>query len=255
MSQNPAPAAPLVRRFSRNTQGRDLIVGDVHGCFDKLAAALADAGFDPDAGDRLFSVGDLVDRGPQSESALEWLAAPWFFAVAGNHEDMAVSFLDGACPAGMYAMNGGSWLIGKTTAERLPFADAFGALPLAIELETAAGLVILVHADVPGATWAEVRARLGCPDDAAASTAAALLWSRSRIQRGIDVPVSDVRAVVVGHTPVELPVVLGNVHHIDTGGWIAGGKTSRRFTVLDAATLETACRLGATLADAGQNPA
>lgn len=239
-----AKACAVVRCFSRNDQGRDLIVGDVHGCFSKLAEALADVRFDPNAGDRLFSVGDLVDRGPQSEAALDWLAQPWFFAVSGNHEDMAVSFLDGQTPASLYGMNGGAWLIGKTDAERLPFGDAFRALPLAIELDTPGGLVVLVHADVPSTRWEFFRARLQRRDDHAMSAAT---WSRSRIQRGIDAPVEDVRAVVVGHTPLERPVVLGNVHHIDTGGWLEGGKTSRPLTILDAATLLPACRPDATI--------
>ncbi|WP_242621095.1 hypothetical protein [Aeromonas salmonicida] len=44
------------------------------------------AGFDP-ARDRLFSVGDLTDRGPDCTQVLEWLARPWFHPVCGNHDD------------------------------------------------------------------------------------------------------------------------------------------------------------------------
>lgn len=66
---------PLVARFDRNPLGRDLIVGDVHGCFTKLKASLDAVGFNLER-DRLFSVGDLVDRGPESDRALEWLAQP-----------------------------------------------------------------------------------------------------------------------------------------------------------------------------------
>ena len=32
--------SPLVRRFALNEHGRDLIVGDIHGCFDKLQVRL-----------------------------------------------------------------------------------------------------------------------------------------------------------------------------------------------------------------------
>lgn len=52
-----------------NRRGRDIAVGDVHGHFQRLQQALDAVGFDP-AIDRLFSVGDLVDRGPDSEQAL-----------------------------------------------------------------------------------------------------------------------------------------------------------------------------------------
>ena len=48
--------------------------------------------------------------------------------------------------------------------------------------------------------------------------------------------VAGVRAVVVGHTPVERFTSLGNVHYIDTRGWRPPG----RFTLLDAHTLRAA---------------
>lgn len=63
------PNRPLVRRFDRKPLGRDLIVGDAHGCFTKLQASLDAVGFNLER-DRLFSVGDLVDRGPESAHTL-----------------------------------------------------------------------------------------------------------------------------------------------------------------------------------------
>lgn len=242
--------APLVRRFAANPTpaGRDLIVGDVHGCFGKLRAALDAVGFDPDAGDRLFSVGDLVDRGPESTDVLSWLDRPWFAAVGGNHEDLVVGFASGLEPRDLYFANGGAWLIAMTPPERLPFVDALAALPLAIELETAAGLVCLVHADCPRPTWAEFRAALEAGCFEAEHVAVLARWSRERIGAGDRVGVPDVRAVVVGHTPVERPVALGNVYHIDTGAWLQGGQSPRVFTILDAATLLPACHPGARCA-------
>lgn len=74
-----------------NTQGTDYVVGDLHGCFQLLQDALDKVFFDP-ACDRLFSVGDLVDRGPDSLKCLQLLAEPWFHAVMGNHEAMLANF-------------------------------------------------------------------------------------------------------------------------------------------------------------------
>lgn len=246
----PSPA-PLVRRFAANPTpaGRDLIVGDVHGCFAKLRAALDAVGFDPDAGDRLFSVGDLVDRGPESADALWWLGQPWFAAVQGNHEDMAVRWGRPGCAmdAELYAMNGGSWNIAHTPPERLAFSDALSALPVAIELKTAAGLVGIVHADCPGDSWASFTAALEDPALTRAQRKAVrevALWSRDRVSVGDVSGVQGVVAVVVGHTPVERPVALGNVLHIDTGAWLQGGLSPRAFTILDAATLDAACHPG-----------
>ncbi|MBP5144082.1 metallophosphoesterase, partial [Pseudomonas chlororaphis] len=71
-----------IQRFEINTAGRDFAVGDIHGHFTKLQAALDAVQFDPTV-DRLFSVGDLVDRGPESADVDTWLAKPWFHAVRG----------------------------------------------------------------------------------------------------------------------------------------------------------------------------
>lgn len=54
-----------VLRLPENTRGRDFVVGDIHGAFDKVEAAMAKVGFDVER-DRLLSVGDLVDRGAES---------------------------------------------------------------------------------------------------------------------------------------------------------------------------------------------
>jgi len=74
-----------VARYGINTTGRDFVVGDIHGMFPALEELLASVEFDGDR-DRLFSVGDLVDRGPLSKHAPDWLAHPWFIACRGNHE-------------------------------------------------------------------------------------------------------------------------------------------------------------------------
>ena len=58
-----------IRTVRPSARGRDLVVGDVHGCFRTLDGALCELRFDTDS-DRLFGVGDLVDRGPHSAEAL-----------------------------------------------------------------------------------------------------------------------------------------------------------------------------------------
>lgn len=227
-----------IKRLERNTKGRDLFIGDIHGHFSKAWQALAAINFDENR-DRLIAVGDLVDRGPESEFSLEWLAKPWFHAVRGNHEDMAIRWPRGNMVGANYAANGGAWMIGKLPHEQREFADAFEELPIAIELETASGLVGVVHADCPFDSWQDFTATL---EDKAISrkmadaVLEAALWSRDRIGAGDSSGVTGVRAVVVGHTPLtEGRLVLGNVHFIDTWGWGRG-----HFTILDAETLHPA---------------
>ena len=142
-----------LRRMIANLRGRDLAVGDIHGHFQRLQQCLDAVGFDP-AVDRLFSVGDLVDRGPDNEAALEWLAKPWFHAVQGNHEALAITRVRGGkLDLAMYREAGGGWFIDLPRAEQLRFVERFEQLPIAIEVESAAGLVGLLHADSPTAGW------------------------------------------------------------------------------------------------------
>lgn len=63
------------------------VLGDVHGCFETLQALLGRIRFDPER-DRLWLVGDLVNRGPASLAVLRWARGLGERAVAvlGNHE-------------------------------------------------------------------------------------------------------------------------------------------------------------------------
>ena len=92
-------AAPLpsfirnkIARHEANTHGRDFIVGDLHGCVGYLDTLMRHVGFDTST-DRLFSVGDLADRGPDSPAALELLKQSWFHPVMGNHDAMLMAVL------------------------------------------------------------------------------------------------------------------------------------------------------------------
>ena len=64
---------------------RDIIIGDVHGCFDELRELLDRLAATDE--DRLISVGDLVDRGPRSVEVWElFRARPNTVVLMGNHE-------------------------------------------------------------------------------------------------------------------------------------------------------------------------
>jgi len=210
----------IVQRYRPNPRGRDFVVSDVHGCFDKLREALNDVKFTAET-DRLFSVGDLIDRGPQSTEALEWLARPWFHSCFGNHEDMALqSQHDNNVLFGWVAMNGGQWWLALDAGTREKYLAAFRRLPVAMEIETAYGRVGIVHADIPEQlNWQAFLAALEAGDTAAREIA---IWSRRRADGLVTGPVEGIDQVVCGHTIMSDRRIYrsANVWFIDTGAFL-----------------------------------
>jgi len=62
-------------------------IGDIQGCFDSLTRLLGRCAFNP-AQDRLWLVGDLVNRGPRSLETLRFVRdlGPAAITVLGNHD-------------------------------------------------------------------------------------------------------------------------------------------------------------------------
>lgn len=70
---------------------RTLAIGDIHGCFTALQTLEREMAFTDD--DLIVTVGDYVDRGPDSKSVIDWLMARQnrggkLVALLGNHEQM-----------------------------------------------------------------------------------------------------------------------------------------------------------------------
>lgn len=62
-----------------------LVIGDIHGCFDELQALLDKAGLTEN--DSIVSVGDCVDRGPDTPAVLRFFQeTPSASLIMGNHE-------------------------------------------------------------------------------------------------------------------------------------------------------------------------
>lgn len=221
---------PLVLRVGRG-RGRDFVMGDVHGAFDLVDIALRRLDFDPTV-DRLFSVGDLVDRGPWSARAREYLEKDWAFAVRGNHEDVVLEcHAGGVCNERLLnwhiEKNGLGWWLTTPLDQREQLLAAFARLPLAMEIETANGRVGLVHADVPpGMSWQHFTALLEAGNTGARNYA---LYSRERSKQQDTSGVAGIDRLYVGHTPVLGGVhCLGNVWMIDTAAVFARlGRTDR----------------------------
>jgi len=199
-----------LQKFKRNESGADYVVGDIHGCYDILMNGLKSIGFNKTK-DRLFSVGDLVDRGLDSFKCLSLPYEPWFFAVRGNHEILMHDALNGGDMA-LWFMNGGTWALEHDIGLRALVNDVMDRLPLAIEIETESGSVGVIHADVTSGQWGEFNEQRD-------------VWSRERIERPFGKssgPVSGIDTVYVGHTILNAIARLENVVYLDTGAFHTG---------------------------------
>jgi len=230
------------QRLARNTVGRDLVIGDIHAHFSRVERELERIGFDPRK-DRLICCGDLVDRGPESERAAEWLDQPWFFAVMGNH-DASVLHRCGLLTAKFELWHDyHGWLKRLNGAARHRLRDSLAALPWALEIETATGCVGVVHAEVPESFehWQGFIDALHSEDVRSLASSNRNLarrsadWGTPGVEN--ECRLDGIDWAIHGHTPRRgcQPGRLGNRLWIDTRGWYDDTVEfgTPRFTIVD----------------------
>lgn len=240
--QQAQASCPRFVRIAPNTLGRDFVIGDVHGAFDLVWHAMRTAGFDR-VFDRLFGVGDLVDRGAGSGRAGAFLAQPYVYSVMGNHEaDLCDLYRDEDDPEEVLAAlarcnyNGMGWLAETAPAARAALVARLATLPLALEVSTPRGTVGLIHGEVPiGMDWATFGTNLEAGHEA---TVESCLRGRKRINGANQAGVPGVGRVFAGHTPMFGGAArFGNVYAMDTGAVFAelSGRTGASITIADMA--------------------
>lgn len=216
---------PVVQHHAANAAGRDFVIGDLHGCVDALRYLLYKVGFDA-ARDRLFSVGDLVDRGDQCAQALALLDKPWFYAVLGNHEDALCAVAEGRLARFRWYGIGGGWAQGLPDETLAAHARRLRELPLVRVVGEGATRFNVLHAEFfgddaeldAGQFDAEVRERL--------------LWGRELAFNAAKLPQYALSPTYCGHTPVRELRQIGAQTFIDTGAFIPEG----RLTMVEALT-------------------
>jgi serine/threonine protein phosphatase 1 len=217
------------------THRRTYVIGDIHGRSDLLDRMVGlihdDLGGLPGEQCLTVTLGDYVDRGPDSRGVLDRLSDNPFrtdyVALKGNHEELFEAFLrepevgrhwrqlGGLETLASYRVPVGPLMVGRNYAlasellrAALPkqHSDFLSSLPLSLDL----GRYFLCHAGVrPGVPFDRQN-----PED--------LLWIREEfLLSTLDFG----KIVVHGHTPTEQPEVLPNRINIDTGAFATGRLT------------------------------
>ncbi|CDF96758.1 Serine/threonine protein phosphatase [Pseudomonas sp. SHC52] len=172
----------------------------------------------------MFSVGDLIDRGPDSLDVMNWLTEPWFHAVRGNHEQMLIDCVSGQGDIARHTRNGGAWLYELAATTQHQLSKVLQELPLIIEVDLIDGRKIgIVHAEAPlihdDGDWQTAKDALSghFGEDSRHRALQTALYARGRIEQRNNDPIRGISRLYVGHTTVPSIIHLGNVVYIDTG--------------------------------------
>lgn len=224
----PAPGAP-------QEPNRVYAIGDIHGRADLLDCMIeaieGDLTRHPTQAALTVTLGDYVDRGPDSRGVIERLARnPFctpFIALRGNHESVFEEFLRDASIADYWRALGGLETLYSYGVDVAPLMRGRGhkeaaealraALPQrhveflgSLRLTHSAGQYFFCHAGVrPGVPLERQR-----EED--------LLWIRGEF---LDSRADFGKVVVHGHTPRGAPELRPNRINVDTGAFMSGQLT------------------------------
>jgi serine/threonine protein phosphatase 1 len=200
-----------------NQPARTIAIGDIHGCSLALDALLEVVR--PRTDDLVVTLGDYVDRGPDSRGVLERLIhlgdQCWLVPILGNHDDMFLQALKGIHPTTFLGMGGVATVLsyGTDAASGLDQVPRHHMAFLescveSFETETH----IFLHASyLPNRPMAD-------------QPYLALRWESLR--NGLPEPHDSGKIAIVGHTSQKSGEILdaGHIKCIDTycygGGWL-----------------------------------
>lgn len=217
-----------------NEEGRDFIIGDLHGCYDALLTAMIYVKFDQTK-DRMLAVGDLIDRGPQSYECLKLLDNPWFYSTYGNHEEMMYqSLMTGDADwIANWRKYGGEWAWKEefiVSVDRHTLAKKYlRNLPLVITVGEGKDRYNILHAEIHNGLYPVTDKDIDNWDFKNCNPAyirEKILWGRAIIEgrlynKAYEIQ-EDMSITYCGHTVLDNIVRRGAQVYIDTGCAVGG---------------------------------
>jgi len=192
------------------------VIGDIHGCH-KTLKMLIEEKIKPSRTDKLFFLGDYIDRGPDSKAVLDFLMEMLkegyqLEFLKGNHEDMMTEAAKSEKAFELWMMNNGDNTLrdfritdhaqlGPKALERIPdiYTDFIRDMPLLINSEPEA---VLVHAGLD----------FGADDPFKEEDLMA--WTR---EEQYDEQLMQGRKIIHGHTPVSIDHMLERINNPQAG--------------------------------------
>ena len=199
-----------------------MVVGDIHGCYETLKELLSRHPSETE----IYSVGDIIDRGPKSREVVQLIIDRGIKTVMGNHEHMLLDYIEktNKYKSSTFLRNGNrdafggrkdndrgrvSTFKGKRNIVRRVW-DAYADNVPSEHLEYLKGMpfyfdtgsYLISHAGVPLAQSLEDSCGGSQPD---------IIWHRDALDRIKN------KIQVVGHTPVGVPQSQDHYTNIDTG--------------------------------------
>lgn len=170
------------------------VIGDIHGCVKTMISLIEDK-IQPTTDDRIYFVGDYIDRGPNSKGVIDYIMMMRLngyrvTTLRGNHEDMMLgAYSDRSLIQGWF-YNGGlstlnSFGIQEVRAVQGQYLSFLDSLDYYVELDD----FIIVHAGL----------NFNIPNPL--EDKHAMMWIRNE---AIDISKVGNKRIIHGHTPVSV---------------------------------------------------
>ncbi|WP_218162226.1 metallophosphoesterase family protein [Chitinophaga sp. CF118] len=210
-------------QFNRKAnKSKTFVIGDIHGTYRALLQCLERAGFNYEK-DHLISLGDICDRGPDTKDCIdELLKIKNLTLVLGNHDFMALNWMETGTPDEVWLKKGGEATINSYGFEvpQHHISLLRNALPYYIQKNK-----LFVHAGI------ELNKKLHLQDtkvflsDRTLATQVTKLFYNGNASQSTFTTFDE---VYIGHTisPFFKPLQAGEVWMMDTGAGMKEGVLS-----------------------------
>jgi serine/threonine protein phosphatase 1 len=205
---------------------RVIAIGDVHGCDVALETLLET--IDPQPEDLIITLGDIVDRGPNSRRCIDLLIdlreRCQYIGILGNHEEMMLSVVVDGQPPNRWLQFGGI-----ATLDSYDFAGDIGVVPQE-HIEFIEDFFAYFETDTHFFLHANYDPKLPLDQQ----TPAMLRWKS--LEEYLPAPHRSGKVAIMGHTADRTGEVFNLKHLVCIDTFCHGGKW---LTAIDATTGKT----------------